>query len=344
MPSSASRAGGAILVALTVALAAIVPQAPVSAATPWVGIVAPLWDSPGALVPVIVTLTHPPRGATVTLSGHGTRGATMTCTGPQWRNPIRDTISRTCYVQLPLTGERFPLRGTATIVRPGRAPQIVTGHGDRALKAIGPPSRTPLTIDDARSIERCGHTTRDVWLTFDDGASPDGLRSILRTLRVNGVRGRFFFTGRWASVHPDLLRVIRTEGHLLANHTADHAALTKVGWREVLRQIAGGVTPTTRPALLRPPFGAGAFTSRLVSLAASAGQSVCRWTMDTWDWDGSSASVIVERVRHGDRLSPPAAAGGVILMHGYGAHTAQALQGVIDAVRAKGLTLDRLPR
>lgn len=72
------------------------------------------------------------------------------------------------------------------------------------------------------------------------------------------------------------------------------------------------------------------------------GYALCRWTADTFDWDGPGVEQMVERITYGDHRSPPVEAGGNILMHGTGTNTAGGLQQIIDAVRAKGLTLDPL--
>jgi peptidoglycan/xylan/chitin deacetylase (PgdA/CDA1 family) len=94
--------------------------------------------------------------------------------------------------------------------------------------------------------------------------------------------------------------------------------------------------------LLRPPFGAGAYTERLHDLAARAGLSLCTWTVDTRDWTGASAAHIVRSVAHGDAVTPPVRRGGVVIMHMNGEHTGAALPGVIHAIRARHLTLHRL--
>lgn len=108
-----------------------------------------------------------------------------------------------------------------------------------------------------------------------------------------------------------------------------------------LRQIAGGVGATP-PRLLRPPFAAGALSSCLLGLAAEKGLRLCRWTVDTYDWQGPSVTRMVERIRTGDELTPPIAPGGNILMHGAGPNTARGLEQIIDAVLAEGLQLERL--
>lgn len=128
----------------------------------------------------------------------------------------------------------------------------------------------------------------------------------------------------------------------MANHTYSHEPLSRASDGDVIGQIQGGVGATTIPRLLRPPFAAGALTTRLEALAYSQGYSLCRWTVDTFDWDAPRIEEMVERITYGDYRSPPIHAGGNILMHGAGRNTASGLQRIIDAIRSKGLALDPL--
>jgi peptidoglycan/xylan/chitin deacetylase (PgdA/CDA1 family) len=171
-------------------------------------------------------------------------------------------------------------------------------------------------------IEHCQTSSRQVWLTYDDGGSA---RQIDRILAV--------------------LRRIARDGHLIGDHTHDHVDLAKAGDKKAAWQIEHGLTHTAGSVpLLRPPYGAGAYTARLHSLATSAGLQLCTWTVDTRDWTGASAKTIIRRVRRGDAVTPPVKAGGVVIMHMNGDHTGRALPGVIAAVRANGLHLHALPR
>jgi peptidoglycan/xylan/chitin deacetylase (PgdA/CDA1 family) len=198
-----------------------------------------------------------------------------------------------------------------------------------------------MSLSRIGQIERCYNTTSRVWLTFDDSGSAAQIRSILATLKKNNVKGRFFFHGKFANANPSLVRLVRNEGHLLANHTYGHVALSKATDSQVSSQVARGVNATTSPKLLRPPFGAGALSTRLEQLASSSGYKLCRWTVDTRDWDRASVSQMVERVKYGDSITPPVSAGGVILMHAHGRNTSGGLQSIINAVRSKHLVLDK---
>ncbi|MEU8235361.1 polysaccharide deacetylase family protein [Actinoplanes sp. NPDC048967] len=306
-----------------------------------IGVSAPQYDSPGGTVPTIVTVYAVPKSSKVSISATGAGGSTVTCTGSVWQNPVRHTASRTCYLQLPNAKGGYAVRGKA-VVTTGSVVRTASGKGTRPVVADGVAAPKPMTMAGIQQIERCGNTTGDVWLTFDDGGSKAQVTSILATLKRNNVKGHFFFRGDWARKNPALFKTIKAAGHVIGNHTSSHPALSRMGKTNVVKQITAGTAATGTPKLLRPPFGAGAFTTRLQSHAKGQGYQLCRWTTDTYDWDGPSTALMTERIRYGDHRSAPISAGGVILMHGHGKNTASGLQKIINTVRAKKLKLQPL--
>jgi peptidoglycan/xylan/chitin deacetylase (PgdA/CDA1 family) len=320
---------------------AIAPQQAAAKVALRIGVGAPQYDSPGGTVPTIITVYEVPKASKVTIAATGTPGSIVTCAGSVWQNPVRRTASRTCFLKLPDTPGSTQVKGTA-VVTTGTVVRTVQGVGARPVVADGVASPTPMTGDVIRQIERCGNTTSNVWLTFDDGGSKAQITSILATLKRNNVKGQFFFRGDWARKNPALFRSLTAAGHVIGNHTDTHPALSRMGKTNLVKQIGQGTAATGTPKLLRPPFGAGAYTTRLQDVARGQGYELCRWTTDTYDWDGPSTALMVERVRYGDYRSPPIAAGGVILMHGHGKNTAPGLQKIIDTVRAKKLKLQPL--
>lgn len=318
---------------------------PASASARGVGVSMPLYESPGGTVPAIVTAYGVPPGYGAAIEARGTAGAVASCRGEVWINRIRRSASRRCYLRLPLRRGSYDLVGRARLSRPSAAVIVRSGAGGRAIVADGVLSRGVLSPEEIEAIERCSNQTDRVWLTFDDGGSPTQVRRILATLAATNVRGRFFFTGAWGERNPGLVRRMRRDGHVLANHSYTHVPLSRAPAREVLRQIDRGIgAAISGPRLLRPPFGAGALTSRLRLLAMARGYRLCRWTVDTYAWRGVTASRMVERITIGDEMSPPVAAGGNILMHGTGRHTSTGLRRIIDAVRAQRLALEPLRR
>lgn len=178
-----------------------------------------------------------------------------------------------------------------------------------------------------------------VRLTFDDCASQARLTGILNWLRKNNVQAIFFFTGTCMLAHPTYRTQLIRAHQLLGNHSFDHGDYSRMTSAQIYTEVRrhGSVLPTTSPKLCRPPYGAGAFSLRVYNALARAGCRPAFWTVDTRDWDGSPAATIIRRVQFGDRFTPRARAGGVILMHGTGPHTLEALPGVRRALMYWGL-------
>lgn len=175
-----------------------------------------------------------------------------------------------------------------------------------------------------------------VALTFDDGPHPTYTPPILDILGRYGVRATFFQLGREAERHPDLVRRVVAEGHVVANHTWDHADLRALddetfAWQvdhttQVLESISG-----QRQLCARPPYGRSdpGVTSRL---AARALASVV-WTSDSRDFEKPGVDAIVDSALDG--LQP----GGIVLLHDGGGNrdqTIAALPTIIERIQAQG--------
>lgn len=199
---------------------------------------------------------------------------------------------------------------------------------------------------DARTralIMRCFNTTKNVWLTFDDGyTSHANLNSILETLSRFNVRARFFLVGSWARQHPDMVNQMKRAGHYVEDHTNTHPHLGQISDAALASQVKYGQVSNSSPKLLRPPYGDAMFTTRLSYLASMQGYRVCGWGTDTLDYAGVSAAVIVDKVVHGDFITPPGRPGSVVLMHLTNTQARYALPIMIPEMLAKGLTFDKL--
>lgn len=60
-----------------------------------------------------------------------------------------------------------------------------------------------------------------VWLTIDDGPSPD-TAAIANMLSDKGISATFFLRGKMLHQYPEALEAIRKNGHTVANHTQNH--------------------------------------------------------------------------------------------------------------------------
>jgi peptidoglycan/xylan/chitin deacetylase (PgdA/CDA1 family) len=87
------------------------------------------------------------------------------------------------------------------------------------------PKNTDVALFQPRTIFHSGlaraHT---IALTFDDGPNAH-TAEVLDALKALHVKATFFIVGKQAHAYPQLLARIAAEGHLLANHSADHSLL-----------------------------------------------------------------------------------------------------------------------
>ncbi|MDB4933754.1 MAG: polysaccharide deacetylase [Labilithrix sp.] len=116
-------------------------------------------------------------------------------------------------------------------------------------------------------LYRAGSGRRLVTLTFDDGPFPETTPTVLRILAKKKIHASFFVIGRYldgedarAQASREALKQVAAGGHLIGNHTHDHALLTAVTHTQVLEQIDEGAASIERvtgkrPILFRPPFG-----------------------------------------------------------------------------------------
>lgn len=156
---------------------------------------------------------------------------------------------------------------------------------------------TVITGDLRLRIMHAYNRSHAVQLTFDDCGSPRQFRRIVDALNRSRVRGTFYLTGQCVRSHPSYVDTIRQHGHILQNHTYSHTDLCRLSSRQVARQIRLGPRPTVQRKLVRPPFGACAFSPRIYRIAASLDYRVAYWTVDTADWTGISAKAMAHRVQ-----------------------------------------------
>lgn len=179
-----------------------------------------------------------------------------------------------------------------------------------------------------------------VALTFDDGPDPEYTLAFLKVLAQNNAKATFFLVGRQAAAYPELVRLIREEGHEIALHSQNHRhAYTMLG--QTFREVSVCRETVQRIAdapghWFRPPWGAFNF----LTLAAIRRQGLkpVMWSVNAEDWlRGTGPEGIRLRVR--ERIHP----GAVIVLHDHGgepgapANTLTALPGILSDLAQQGL-------
>ncbi|HYW27782.1 MAG TPA: polysaccharide deacetylase family protein [Terriglobales bacterium] len=152
-------------------------------------------------------------------------------------------------------------------------------------------------------------------LTFDDCGTPEAIQAILSALADRQLHAIFFPTGQCRDQLPWLVPALLAAGHRVCNHTYSHPDLSRLSAAAIRSEIERGVSVGCD--LFRPPYGAMDRSGRVASVAASLGYRIQLWDVDTRDWAGTPADVMVAMIR---------ARGGVVLMHMHGLHTVEAIR------------------
>ncbi|MFJ7157072.1 polysaccharide deacetylase family protein [Streptomyces sp. NPDC101118] len=204
------------------------------------------------------------------------------------------------------------------------------------------PAKPPVRVRPLLDVPALG---RNMVLTFDDGPDPRYTPGILDTLRRHDTRAVFFVCGEMAVEHPDLLRRMTDEGHVIGNHTWTHPLIPKLSrprltWEightsEIVEKTVGEA-----PVWFRAPYGA--WNRAAFEIGADLGMEPLAWTVDTLDWKEPGTATIIGRVLRG------AAPGVVVLSHDAGGNRAQsvaALRTYLPRLLDRGfeMTLPQLP-
>lgn len=169
-------------------------------------------------------------------------------------------------------------------------------------------------------------------LTFDDGPHPYYTEQLLDGLKERGVQVTFFVTGEHAKLHPDIIKRIYEEGHLIGNHTYSHMQLTAANKEEFKNQLImtnGVIEEITGEEVVyvRPPYGTWdkAFEKELNMIPVL-------WTIDPLDWCSRNVACITESVVE------KAEENDIILMHDYYDTSVTAALKIVDDLQAEGYT------
>ncbi len=173
---------------------------------------------------------------------------------------------------------------------------------------------------------------KKIALTFDDGPHPYYTEQLLDGLQERGIVATFFVTGEHAELHPEVIKRMQEEGHLIGNHTYSHMQLRSdnreafreelLRTNEVLKEITGEDT-----IYVRPPYG-----SWDKSFEKELNMIPVLWTVDPLDWCSNDVSCVVrsvtEKVGEND----------IVLMHDYYDSTVTAALRIVDELLEEGYT------
>ena len=180
---------------------------------------------------------------------------------------------------------------------------------------------------------------KEVVLTFDDGPWPENTPSVLKSLADECTTGIFFSIGKHATYYPEILKQVYAAGHTVGTHTWSHATLTNKKLTEDQRKeeiekgisavkwALGGVAPAPFfrfPALQHPP--------EMVTYLGTRNIAMFSCDLDSFDFKARDAKQVIDvTMKKLNKLGK-----GIILMHDFHKHTAEALPELLRTLKAGG--------
>jgi peptidoglycan/xylan/chitin deacetylase (PgdA/CDA1 family) len=182
-------------------------------------------------------------------------------------------------------------------------------------------------------------TDKEVVLTFDDGPWPGNTPAVLKALDDECTKAVFFPIGKHATYHPEILRQVLAAGHTVGAHTWSHANLNgkKVTDQMAKDEVEKGFS-AIKWALGTDPspffrFPQLQHNPTTVAYLATRNVGIFSCDIDSFDFrhDTTPEKEINTVMTKLDKLGK-----GIILMHDFQKHTAEALPTLLRRLKAGG--------
>lgn len=209
------------------------------------------------------------------------------------------------------TGEAHPATGAAA-----RTPAAKPADPVKRRAA----ARTVDNVDPEQPMYYVNDGPKVIALTIDDGPSPVYTPQVLQILQNYGITAAFSMIGENVTYYPSVAREVAAAGHMIVNHTWNHANLTAMRTSQVHSEIGQATdaihTATgVHPGFFRAPYGA--WSRVILDYCATEKLTPLDWSVDPEDWARPGVSKIVSTIMKTTQT------GSIILEHDGGGNRAQ---------------------
>ena len=139
-------------------------------------------------------------------------------------------------------------------------------------------------------------TEKVIYLTFDDGPTPEITNWTLNVLKQYNAKATFFCIGNNIEKHPKIFQDILNDDHAIGNHTHDHIKGWKTKTADYLKDITktqavilnqmhesnSGARNDVSLKLFRPPYGQ--ITPKQGKKLIALGYKIIMWDVLSFDW------------------------------------------------------------
>jgi len=180
---------------------------------------------------------------------------------------------------------------------------------------------------------------KEVVLTFDDGPWPHNTPAVLKALADECTKAVFFSIGKHATYHPEILKEVLAAGHTVGAHTWSHANLNGKKMTEQMAkdEIEKGFSAVkwalgTEPAPFFR-FPELQHSPAMVTYLGTRNVAIFSCDIDSQDYkhDATPEKIVNNVMTRLNRLGK-----GIILMHDFQKHTAEALPTLLRQLKAGG--------
>lgn len=174
---------------------------------------------------------------------------------------------------------------------------------------------------------------KKIAVTFDSAWDDTDLTEVLKALDDYGCKATFFVVGDFLDNYPDRVKEMYEKGHEIANHSDTHPHPNSLSREQMIKEMEDcdkkikNITGQ-KDVLFRAPYGE--YNSLLVQTCKDTGRFCIQWDVDSLDWKGLTADMIVKRVM--ERVKN----GSVILLHNGTENTAKALPELLCQLKNQG--------
>jgi len=189
------------------------------------------------------------------------------------------------------------------------------------------------------------YSTKVIYLTFDDGPSPENTLIVLDILKENNIKATFFVLGTEIEKYPTILKRIYDEGHAIGNHSYNHiyrqlyqSVNTYIEQLHHTDELMRGIL-NVRSHISRAPGGsAGSFTKAYWDILQKQGYIEVGWNISSGDASNANADQILNNIIDQTEKNKFLWSHAILLMHdGRGhAETVKALPHIIKFYKEHG--------
>lgn len=177
-----------------------------------------------------------------------------------------------------------------------------------------------------------------VYLTFDDGPQMELTPWLLDYLKSEGIEATFFLLGEQVEKHPELVQLIRENGHDIGNHGFKHFRIGEVPADEYYDNFLKGQQFQTIN-YFRPPYGK---LNRSMVHRIGAQSKIVMWSWLSYDFDAKVANWKIV-----NKLKNQVKEGDILVFH-ENEYTKNRLKTLlpkaIEVIKNKGLQFKKFPQ